>query len=99
MKRPIPGPEAEPLIHAESPMESVGPVPVMPVVPVLGTAAVFPVPRIYRVGPNYADHAREMGMDPTREPPFFFGKPRDSVVPGGGDIPYPPCTSNLHLSL
>jgi fumarylpyruvate hydrolase len=80
-------------------MESVVPVPVMPIVPVLGTAAVFPVRRIYCVGRNYADHAREMGMDPTREPPFFFGKPRDTVVPGGGDIPYPSCTANLHYEV
>jgi fumarylpyruvate hydrolase len=80
-------------------MESVVPVPVRPVVAVLGTDAVFPVRRIYCVGRNYADHAREMGMDPTREPPFFFGKPHDTVVPGGGDIPYPPSTANLHYEV
>ena len=77
-------------------METVIPLPVVSVIPVRGSAAVFPVRRIYCIGRNYADHAREMGMDPNREPPFFFGKPQDVVVPGGGDIPYPPCTSNLH---
>ena len=80
-------------------MESVIPVPVPPVVLIHGTSAVFPVRRIYCIGRNYADHAREMGMDPNREPPFFFGKPQDTVVPGGGDIPYPPCTSNLHYEV
>jgi fumarylpyruvate hydrolase len=60
---------------------------------------VFPVRRIYCIGRNYADHAREMGMDPDREPPFFFGKPHDVVVPGGGAIPYPPATSNLHYEV
>ncbi|MFZ9615201.1 MAG: fumarylacetoacetate hydrolase family protein, partial [Fluviibacter sp.] len=53
-------------------------------IPVAGSAAQFPVRRIYCVGRNYAEHAREMGADPNREPPFFFSKPRDAVVPGGG---------------
>ncbi len=77
-------------------MEFVIPVPSTPVIPVHGSSAGFPVRRIYCVGRNYADHAREMGMDPEREPPFFFGKPWDVVVPGGGDVAYPPATSNLH---
>jgi fumarylpyruvate hydrolase len=77
-------------------METVIPVSPAPLIKVLGTAAGFPVRRIYCVGRNYADHAREMGADPQREVPFFFGKPQDAVVPGGGDIPYPPVTSNLH---
>ncbi len=80
-------------------METVVPIPAVPFVPVHGTSAVFPVRRIYCVGRNYADHAREMGMDPDREPPFFFGKPADVVVPGGGDIAYPPATSNLHYEV
>jgi fumarylpyruvate hydrolase len=80
-------------------MEVVVPVPATPVIPVLGTAAVFPVRRIYCIGRNYADHAREMGGDPTREPPFFFGKPQDTVVPGGGSVAYPPVTSNLHYEV
>mgnify|MGYP000267034493 FL=1 len=64
-------------------------------IPVVGSDALFPVRRIYCVGRNYAEHAREMGVDPDREPPFFFSKPRDAVVPGGGNIPFPPATSNL----
>ena len=62
--------------------------------PVAGTAALFPVRRVYCVGRNYADHAREMGAD-TREPPFFFSKPADALVPGGGAVAYPPATTNL----
>ena len=64
-------------------------------IPVVGSNAQFPVRRIYCVGRNYAEHAREMGVDPNREPPFFFSKPRDAVVPGGGNIPFPPATHNL----
>jgi fumarylpyruvate hydrolase len=80
-------------------METVIPIPAMPAIPVHGSSAVFPVRRIYCVGRNYADHAREMGGDPSREPPFFFGKPNDVVVPGGGAIPYPTLTSNLHYEV
>lgn len=64
-------------------------------IPVVGSDTCFPVRRIYCVGRNYAEHAREMGADPNREPPFFFSKPRDAVVPGGGNVPFPPATSNL----
>ena len=64
-------------------------------IPVVGSDALFPVRRIYCVGRNYAEHAREMGSDPNREPPFFFSKPRDAAVPGGGTIPFPPATTNL----
>lgn len=64
-------------------------------VPVVGSNTVFPVRRIYCVGRNYAEHAREMGADPNREPPFFFSKPRDAIVAGGGAIPFPPATTNL----
>jgi len=63
-------------------------------VPVEGGGS-FPVRRIYCVGRNYADHAREMGADPDREPPFFFSKPRDAVATGEA-VPYPPETSDLH---
>jgi fumarylpyruvate hydrolase len=56
----------------------------------------FPVHRIYCVGRNYAAHAREMGMDPDREPPFFFSKPADAIVPNDATIPYPSRTANLH---
>jgi fumarylpyruvate hydrolase len=64
-------------------------------VPVAG-GGLFPVRRIFCVGRNYAEHAREMGGDPTREPPFFFTKPADAVLTGGADMPYPPATSDLH---
>lgn len=56
----------------------------------------FPVRRIYCVGKNYADHAREMGGDPARESPFFFCKPADALVQGNIDISYPTRTANLH---
>lgn len=69
--------------------------PATPVVlPVDGCAAVFPVRRVYCVGQNYAEHAAEMGAD-GRQPPFFFSKPADALVPGGGDVAYPPMTANL----
>ena len=67
-----------------------------PTAEVAGTDARFPVHRIYCVGRNYAKHAREMGMDPDREPPFFFAKPADALVPNGTPVPYPPRTANLH---
>jgi fumarylpyruvate hydrolase len=63
-------------------------------VAVAGSDSRFPVRRVYCVGRNYADHAKEMGAD-TREPPFFFSKPADALVPGGGDVPYPLATNNL----
>jgi len=64
-------------------------------VPVDETSQVVPVRRIYCVGRNYAAHAREMGSDPDREPPFFFMKPADAIVRSGSTIPYPPATGNL----
>ncbi len=67
-----------------------------PFVPVKGTEARFPVHRIYCVGQNYADHAIEMGGDPTRNPPFFFQKNPDNLVIDGGDFPYPPKTEDVH---
>jgi fumarylpyruvate hydrolase len=70
-----------------------------PSVEVVGSDERFPVHRIYCVGRNYAKHAREMGMDPDREPPFFFAKPADAVVSNGTPVPYPPRTSNLHYEL
>jgi fumarylpyruvate hydrolase len=74
------------------------PAPAQAVVPVVG-GGTFPVRRIYCVGRNYAEHAREMGHDPDREPPFFFMKPADSLVTGGADMPYPTGTSDLHHEL
>lgn len=70
-----------------------------PAVPVAGETAAFPVRRIFCVGRNYAAHAREMGKDPTKEPPFFFTKPADAVVADGATVPYPPETSNLHFEM
>ena len=67
-------------------------------VPVAGGGS-FPVRRIFCVGRNYAEHAREMGADPDRELPFFFCKPSDAVLTGGADMPYPPLTSNLHFEM
>ncbi len=69
--------------------------PPVPSLPVAGSEQLVPIRRIYCVGRNYADHAVEMGGDPNREPPFFFGKPADTVVAGGGNIPYPPLTNDL----
>ncbi|CAM3975345.1 fumarylacetoacetate hydrolase family protein [Bordetella muralis] len=74
-----------------------------PSVPIAGSDEVFPVHRIYCIGRNYAAHAREMGSDPTREPPFFFQKPSDAVqvVPPGQtvDHPYPSLTRNYHYEV
>ncbi len=75
------------------------PAPEIATVPVAGSDAVFPVHRIYCVGRNYAAHAREMGHDPDRDPPFFFTKPADAIVAsglGGAAVPYPPRTADLH---
>ena len=66
------------------------------VLEVAGTNAVYPVRRIYLVGRNYADHAREMGHDPDREVPFFFQKPSDAILPSGSEFPYPPLSGNVH---
>ncbi|OUM03880.1 fumarylacetoacetate hydrolase family protein [Variovorax sp. JS1663] len=70
--------------------------------PIAGSSDLFPVRRVYCVGRNYAAHAREMGFDPDREPPFFFCKPNDDAsivpVPAGETvgIPYPGQTANYH---
>ncbi len=79
-------------------MELVLPASPTPIVPIQGQPAGFPVRRIYCVGRNYAEHAKEMGHS-GREPPFFFMKPADAIVPvasGVGRLPYPSLTSNLH---
>jgi fumarylpyruvate hydrolase len=64
-------------------------------VPVAG-GGNFPVRRVFCVGRNYAEHAREMGSDPDREPPFFFMKPADALLLDGADMPYPPQSTQLH---
>jgi fumarylpyruvate hydrolase len=63
------------------------------------SADLFPVHRIYCVGRNYAEHAREMGHDPDRDPPFFFSKPPDALLPGNGVFPYPRASANVHHEL
>ena len=72
-------------------------------IPIAGSIDLFPVRRIYCIGRNYAAHAREMGSDPTREPPFFFQKPTDAiqVVAAGSvaDHPYPSLTKNYHYEV
>lgn len=72
-------------------------------VPIVGSADRFPVRRVYCVGRNYAAHAREMGFDPDREPPFFFCKPADAVIPvqDGEELllPYPRETHNYHYEI
>lgn len=69
--------------------------PIVPSVAVAGSSKRLPVRRIICVGRNYAAHAREMGRDPDREPPFFFFKPHDAVVDDGTRVPYPPLTQDL----
>jgi fumarylpyruvate hydrolase len=77
--------------------------PLLTTIPVVSASERYAVRRIYCVGRNYAAHAREMGSDPTREPPFFFQKPRDAiqVVAEGRTIehPYPPMTKNYHYEV
>ena len=72
----------------------------IPAVPVAGSDQFYPVRHIYCVGRNYAEHAKEMGGDATKEPPFFFTKPADAIVPvvppAIGDIHYPLATKNFH---
>jgi fumarylpyruvate hydrolase len=74
----------------------------VPAVPVAGSGELFPVHRIYCVGRNYEEHAQEMGYT-GREPPFFFAKPADAVLPVAagavGALPYPAETSNVHPEL
>ena len=70
-----------------------------PSVAISGSTERFPVRRVFCVGRNYAAHAREMGKDPDREPPFFFTKPADAVCDAGSAIPYPPLTDDLHFEM
>jgi fumarylpyruvate hydrolase len=72
------------------------PPPAVPTLPVRGSTNVFPIRRVYCIGRNYAEHAIEMGHDPTREPPFFFQKNPNNVVPESRDFPYPPKTEDVH---
>src|SRR5665647_2126449 len=93
--------------HSVSAEAQAGPKPIFPVpattIPIVGTTDVFPVRRIYCIGRNYAAHAREMGSDPTREPPFFFQKPTDAIqnvkIGEVADHPYPSLTKNYHYEV
>ncbi|MEX0740010.1 MAG: fumarylacetoacetate hydrolase family protein [Pseudohongiella sp.] len=64
--------------------------------PVKDREQQFPVNRVFCVGRNYAEHAKEMGADPDREAPFFFSKPASAVFVPQGEVPYPPRTGDLH---
>jgi len=68
----------------------------IPTIAITGSDARFPVRRIFCVGQNYAEHAREMGSDPDRPAPFFFSKPADAVVETGRRLPFPSKTAELH---
>lgn len=80
-------------------MDYVIPAPPVVTLAVDGDERRFPVRRVFCVGRNYAAHAREMGHDPDREPPFFFTKPADALVPDGATIPYPLATRDLHYEV
>ncbi|MEJ1160109.1 fumarylacetoacetate hydrolase family protein [Prosthecomicrobium sp. N25] len=67
--------------------------------PVLGTDDTFPVRRIYCIGRNYAEHAIEMGHDPSKEPPFFFQKNPDNLLVEGQDFPFPPKSKDVHFEI
>ncbi len=71
------------------------PAPAITAVPVAG-GGLFPVRRVFCVGRNYAEHSREMGSDPDREPPFFFMKPADALLTHDADMPYPAQSKDLH---
>ncbi|MGN6093450.1 MAG: fumarylacetoacetate hydrolase family protein [Luteibacter jiangsuensis] len=70
--------------------------PAQPSIPVAGRAERFPVRRIFCIGRNYADHAREMGASVDKANPMFFTKPADAIVTDGADVPYPSATQDLH---
>ena len=70
--------------------------PAVPSLPVIGSDLRFPVRRIFCIGRNYAEHAREMGATVDKDTPLFFCKPADAVVTDGADVPYPQATSDLH---
>ncbi len=77
-------------------MNTVIPPPAQPSIPVSGRAERFPVRRIFCIGRNYADHAREMGASVDKANPMFFTKPADAIVTDGADVPYPSATNDLH---
>ncbi|MHB1057878.1 MAG: fumarylacetoacetate hydrolase family protein [Rhodanobacter sp.] len=70
--------------------------PAQPSLPILGSDLRFPVRRVFCIGRNYAEHAREMGAAVDKSAPMFFCKPADAVVSDGADVPYPQATGDLH---
>src|SRR3984957_20726558 len=70
-----------------------------PIAPITGDSRGYPVNRIFCVGRNYADHAREMGFDVDREAPWYFTKPANAIVLAGATIAYPPETSDYHYEM
>jgi len=77
-------------------MNTVIPAPAQPSIPVVGRTERFPVRRVFCIGRNYADHAKEMGATVDTSNPMFFTKPADAIVTDGADVPYPSVTSDLH---
>jgi 2-keto-4-pentenoate hydratase/2-oxohepta-3-ene-1,7-dioic acid hydratase in catechol pathway len=88
--------------QAQAGPKAMFPVPAV-TIPIVGETDVFQVRRIYCIGRNYAAHSREMGSDPTREPPFFFQKPTDAIqnvkIAEVADHPYPSLTKNYHYEV
>lgn len=70
--------------------------PTQPSLPVIGSDQRFPIRRVFCIGRNYAEHAREMGASVDKAAPMFFCKPADAVVSDGADVPYPSATTDLH---
>jgi fumarylpyruvate hydrolase len=77
-------------------MEYVIAPPLKPSLPIIGSAQRFPIRRVFCIGRNYAEHAREMGATVDKTAPMFFCKPADAVVADGADVPYPTATADLH---
>ena len=86
-------------IHIQDPMTFLFEPQPQPYLPIKNSSQKFPVRRIYCVGRNYADHAREMGHDPDREPPFFFQKNPDNLLINNADFPYPSKSNNVHFEI
>jgi fumarylpyruvate hydrolase len=70
--------------------------PALPSLPIIGSDQRFPIRRVFCIGRNYAEHAREMGASVDKSAPMFFCKPADAVVGDGADVPYPSATADLH---
>ena len=83
------------MISATDTLYAIAPAPVHSL-PIQGERARFPVNRIFCVGRNYSEHAREMGHNPDREPPFFFMKPASAIVAEGGEFAYPTLSNDVH---